>query len=332
MVNESANAQQQVTASGNQANTTEEEVELSPEDLAEIHIVVVEDKDCESCMVDAFLSNLENNFFKNLTVEHIAFDSEEGKKVVAETESLTVPIYLFSKNIEERSDWTQISPSFSTDELSFGGEDYYMLDPSGLPSELIDEIKIPATAIQIGSEDAPVTVVTFTDYECPYCAIAEGNAELVAQFGADYVAPVPEVMKEYVDTGKVKYVFMNFPLESIHSNSRAAHNAALCAYEQDADKWREYSEKLFDDRDTWIDASDKEKVFTDYAEEFDLNVDNFKECYEEKRYDKQIDEEIALGIKYGVSGTPGFFVGKTFISGAQPFENFKEIIDAALNE
>ncbi len=107
-----------------------------------------------------------------------------------------------------------------------------------------------------------------------------------------------------------------------------AHNAVLCANEQG--EFEAFSHKLWFDRDDWISASDKDSKFKAYAVELSLDETQFNECYDSNKYDAQITAELALGQELGVSGTPAFFIGKTFISGAQDYASFKAIIDAQL--
>ena len=207
-----------------------------------------------------------------------------------------------------------------------------MLNPQFVQNKvMIEEPKTTANAIVYGNANAKLTIYEFSDYECPFCAIAEGNEELVTQFSAQspgYVAPMPSVYKDYVDAGLVKVVFYNMPLEQLHPQSRIAHLAALCANEQK--KWYEFHSTLFEKRSEWINDADKSSKYKSYAKDLGLDTAKFDTCLDTKKYNTQIEEELALGTTYGVSGTPAFFIGKNFISGAQEYSTFKAIIDAEL--
>lgn len=309
---------------------TNTESSATADDDIMVTLTVVEDPTCASCQVDLFTEQVKQNLIPSLESEKISYESDEGKAIIDELEVLQLPTYLFSENINERSDWMELESAFI--EVEYDSATYYMLNPQYVPAKVMIEMPvITDTAIVIGDEDAPVTVVEFSDYECPFCAIAEGNEALVEDFSAQapgYVAPVPKIFEEYVETGQVKFVFYNMPLEVLHPEAEIAHMAALCANEQDM--WYDYHRKLFEDRDDWISNSDKASKFKEYAEELGLDTEQFNECLDDEKYAEQIEEELMIGAQYGVSGTPAFLVNRVFLSGAQDFETFKEIIDAEL--
>ncbi len=305
----------------------------NPEDEPELSLVIVEDPNCANCEVDFFVDQISTNLFGNMKVEKIEFDSNTGESYIEELGAKQLPVYLFSSNLEERSDWAELQGAFLL--VNIDGNDYYQLNPQIVPSKiLIEAPPITETALIIGDENAPVVVFEFSDYECPFCAIAEGNEEMVASFaaqsGGNYEPPVPAIIENYVNDGLVKIVFYNMPIPSLHPDAEIAHMAALCANGQDM--WLEYHQKLFDDRQEWISSSDKVETFKEYAVELGLDEDEFNECLDNEEYKDQLDEEIMLSQQLGVSGTPAFFVGREFISGAQDFAVFKSLIDAQLAE
>jgi protein-disulfide isomerase len=157
-----------------------------------------------------------------------------------------------------------------------------------------------------GGPKAPVTIVEFSDYECPFC----GRAEAV----------VDEVMKAYGD--KVRVVFRDYPLP-MHANAHKAAQAANCANAQG--KFWEYHGKLFANQTEL--GEDKLKQ---YAKDLGLDAGKFDKCLADKTYAAAVDKDMADGAKVGVTGTPAFFVNGRMLSGAQPFENFKEVIDEEL--
>ena len=298
-----------------------------------VKLTVIEDPTCTTCQVDLFAQNVKENLIPDMAVEKVDFQSEDGQKFVDALGMKFAPAFLFSTDIAERDDWaTSLASAFIP--VNINGVDYYQLNPQIVQSKiLIGDVVITDSAIVLGNPDAKVTVVEFTDYECPYCAIAEGNAKLVSQFTAQspgYVPAIPNVMTDFVDTGKIRYVFYNFPLESLHPQSRSAHLAALCANEQGS--WKEYNDVLFGDRDTWISASDRIVQFKQYAKDLRLDEDQFAQCLDSKKYNDQIEEEISLALSYGVTGTPGFFVNRVFLSGAQDYSVFKAVIEQELGE
>jgi protein-disulfide isomerase len=305
------------------------EINMSTEN---IQLVIVEDPACENCQVDTFAEQVKMNLIPDLEVQKVSFDSQLGEQIIKSVAAKQVPIYLFTENFDQRDDWINLSGAFVPSVI--GDNKFYMLNPQFVPTKvMIESPTITDTAIVIGDADAPVTVIEFTDFECPYCAIAEGNEALVEQFKAQYptyVAPIPEVLKEYVDAGKVKIVFYNNPIANLHPQARETHLAGLCANEQDM--FEEYSHELWADRDVWTKSADRNAQYKTYASDLGLDTAKFDECLDTKKYNAQIDEELELGMSYGVSGTPAFFVGKSFISGAQDYTVFKELIDAQLTE
>jgi protein-disulfide isomerase len=157
-----------------------------------------------------------------------------------------------------------------------------------------------------GSEKAPVTIVAFSDFQCSYCR--RGH----------------ETMKEILDAypGKIRLVQREFPL-SFHKRARAAAEAALCA--KDQGQFWTYADKLFANQQKLEDA-DLQK----YAAELKLNAGEFGQCVSAHKYGEQIDRDMVAGEGFGVHGTPAYFVNGRFLSGAQPFESFKEVIDEEL--
>ena len=174
----------------------------------------------------------------------------------------------------------------------------------------------------IGNPDAPITIIEFSDFQCPFCA----------RF---HIQTLPLILEEYIEQGKVKLVFRDFPIQSIHPNALPASVAAECANEQG--KFREMHDMLFDNQSQWnkLETNDVLSMFSSYAFEIQLDQEIFDSCLTSGKYIEEIRKDLDDGRDYGVSGTPGFFVGNERIGfvelkGAQPFESFKKIIDAQL--
>ncbi|HMB75453.1 MAG TPA: DsbA family protein [Kiloniellaceae bacterium] len=181
-----------------------------------------------------------------------------------------------------------------------------------------------ADAPFLGAVDAAVTIVEFSDYQCPFCSRHVQNV-------------APALKANYLDSGKVKYVAREFPLESIHPAAMAASQAALCAGAQD--RYWEMHDLIFANQQKM-----RPRDFAGYAEELDLDEDDFQDCVESKMFEQQVRDDLDLGRRLGVQGTPSFFVGLTdpenpdvviashFIRGAQPYRVFQQAIDALLEE
>lgn len=159
----------------------------------------------------------------------------------------------------------------------------------------------------IGPEDAPITIVEFSDYECPFCR--RWHQEVYEPLLAAY-------------PGKIKLVYRNLPLTSIHPDALAAAEAAMCAGEQDA--YWPYHEKLF--------GSDSlgSQTYAQYAQELSLNIDKFQACLTDHKYKASIEKDSDFAVNLGVRSTPTFFINGLAIVGAQPLEVFKQVIDKEL--
>lgn len=164
----------------------------------------------------------------------------------------------------------------------------------------------------MGSPNATVTIVEFSDFQCPFCKEVQPTLR--------------KLFKEY--DSKVRLVFRNYPISSIHPESTNAAIASLCANEQN--KFWEYHDKLFEK------ASEEnpltKKLLEKTASELGLNRRAFDTCFDSKKYLAQVQKDIKDGASYGVDGTPTFFINNKIIFGNQPVETFKEIVDKELNK
>ncbi len=173
--------------------------------------------------------------------------------------------------------------------------------------EIID-VSIDDDSI-LGDENAPVTIIEFSDYECPFCA----------RF---YLNTFPQLKREYIDTGKVKLVYRDFPL-SFHQNAQKAAEAAECAGEQD--KYYEMHDKIFENQQAITATNLKE-----YAKEIGLNTNEFNECLDSGEMANEVQKDFQDGQSIGIRGTPTFFINGKLLRGAQPFEEFQKIIEKEL--
>jgi protein-disulfide isomerase len=163
-----------------------------------------------------------------------------------------------------------------------------------------------ANSPRLGPATAPVQIVEFSDFQCPYCQMAAKT--------------VHEIQEKYGD--KVSIVFRNFPLP-MHPQAGRAAEAAQCANDQGG-FWK-YHDALFADRKAWTDDD-----FKGYAKASGLDVKQFGKCLDGGAHKATIDADIADGKKVGMNGTPGFYVNGIVLSGARPIEDFVEVIDSEL--
>mgnify|MGYP001025523000 FL=1 len=174
----------------------------------------------------------------------------------------------------------------------------------------------------IGNPDAPITIIEFSDFQCPFCA----------RF---HIQTLPTIMEEYIEKGDVKLVFRDFPLQSIHPNAVPASVAAECSNEQG--KFKEMHDILFEKQNEWsnLETVYAIELFNQYSEQINLEQEQFTSCLSSAKYVKEIQNDLNDGRTYGITGTPGFFIGNQEIGfvelkGAQPFESFKKVIDSQL--
>ena len=174
----------------------------------------------------------------------------------------------------------------------------------------------------IGNPDAKISIIEFSDFQCPFCA----------RF---YTQTLPLIHEEYIEQGKVKLVFRDFPIQSIHPNALPASVAAECANEQG--KFKEMHDLLFENQNEWSrqETANALSLFSQYAKEMQLEQEVFDSCLINGKYIEEIRKDLEDGQNYGIGGTPGFFVGNDEIGyvkmeGAQPFQSFKKVIDSQL--
>jgi len=176
------------------------------------------------------------------------------------------------------------------------------------PTEIV-EVSPDDDAVK-GDANAPVTIIEFSDYECPFC-------------GRHFKETLPLIIENYVNTGKVKLVFRDFPL-SFHKNAQKAAEAAECAGEQGGNEayWKIH-DKLFENQQNLDIASLKQ-----YAKDLGYNIDS---CLDSGAMAEEVAKDMADGQAAGVSGTPAFFINGKLVSGAQPYSVFESEIEEALN-
>lgn len=175
-----------------------------------------------------------------------------------------------------------------------------------LPAPPVERVEVAATGPSKGPAKAPVTIVAFSDFECPFCSRAN--------------APLEQVVKAYGD--KVRVVFRQFPL-SFHAKAQKAAEASLCAHDQG---------KFWDMHDRLFAEQDKLEVdqLKEHARGLGLDGALFDGCLDRGDKAAVVQADLSDGQRAGVEGTPAFFINGRLVSGAQPFEEFAKVIDAEL--
>jgi protein-disulfide isomerase len=162
----------------------------------------------------------------------------------------------------------------------------------------------------LGPDNAPVTIVEFSDFECPYCR--QWQQEVWPQIEAAY-------------NGKVRLIFRDFPLTQIHTNAMSAAIAANCAAEQN--KYWEYHDLLYKG-----DIELSSLAYEAFATQLNMDINSFKQCQQRPDIQTEIQQDLEFAEMIGVEGTPTFFINGYRLVGAQPFEEFQKVINNILSQ
>ena len=158
-----------------------------------------------------------------------------------------------------------------------------------------------------GPADAPITIVEFSDYQCPFCRRWHDEVS------RDLFAAYP---------GQIRLVYRNLPLTSIHPDAFSAAEAAMCAGEQGV--YWDYHDKLFGGELLGT------GVYLQYAKDLSLDLTSFEACIKDQKYQAEIQADSDFALNLGVRSTPTFFINGLAIVGAQPLDVFKQVIDKEL--
>jgi len=178
--------------------------------------------------------------------------------------------------------------------------------PAGKISASIDDDPF------IGNEDAPVTIIEFSDYQCPFC-------------GKFWRETLPSLKSEYIDTGKVKFVYRDFPLSSIHPLAIPAAEAAECVRDAAGgsdEVYFEYHDLIFTNQQSLSVTN-----LNAWAQQLGYNIDS---CLESGKFRGEVQKDLADAQAAGGRGTPYFLVNGNPLEGAYPIDAFRQIIDAEL--
>ena len=180
-------------------------------------------------------------------------------------------------------------------------------DPSSAPDT---NIEITKDDYIYGDKDAKITLVEFSDFECPFCSRFHPTAQ--------------KLVDEY--PGQVRWVYKHFPLSSIHKQAQSAAEASECAGDIGGnDAFWAYGNKLFENQKTL-----GRNLYVRLAEDLSLDSDDFAECVDERKFQDKVIADYQRGVEAGVRGTPGSFINGQPVSGAVPYEDLKRIVDSLL--
>ncbi len=192
-----------------------------------------------------------------------------------------------------------------------GYESYIVALESAAEIELLAEpfrVEVAAVGPSKGPADAPITIVEFSDFECPFCGRVNSSIDQVRDVYGD----------------KVRFVFRQFPLDNLHRNARKAGEAALCAADQ-GEFWAMHDAMFDDQKNLAVDGL--KSIAGGIA---GLDAQAFSDCLDSSKYAEAVEKDVQEGARAGVSSTPAFFINGRYAAGALSFESFAEVIDDEL--
>jgi len=273
-----------------------------------VDLTVVNDENCEECKTDSAIIGLKSAVPTVLPRE-VSVNSDEGKQLLANSGSKVVPVFIFGKSIEKAEVFPKIQNLLTQKDNS------YILDTSvlGITGKYIQMPPFESKNQEVlGNPDAKVSIIEFSDFQCPYCKMFyESLNKLIQQ--DDY-------------KNKVKLSFKNLPL-SFHSRSNDAAMTAECAGEQ-GKFWDMYN-TLFSKQADWQNTTSNDKLKS-YAVQLRLDTAKFNQCLDGAKLQSDIDADKELAKEYNISGTPAIFINDEFVSGAIQYDELKAKVDALL--
>jgi len=287
-----------------------EAVEISgktwvPYDEPLVNVIVLEDKNCQECNFDGIIKQIKQGLVPTLSIQKVDISSAKGQDLIKKFGIKSLPCFVFDKKIEKITNFDQVSKAFKKN------DDLYLLNTGMVGIKAVKFLETPqvrADDAQKGPEDAPITIIEISDYQCPYSK--KGNSTL------------RKVFEKY--PGKIKLVFKNMPL-GFHKNAQKAAEAAECAGDQG--KFWEMHDMLFENQKN-LEISE----LKNYAKNLGLDTVKFNQCLDSGKFKEKIDAQIKEVKDFGITGTPGFFINDRFLGGAYPLEEFTKLIDEMLGK
>jgi protein-disulfide isomerase len=171
----------------------------------------------------------------------------------------------------------------------------------------------PLSARAMGSPTAPITVYEMSDFQCPFCR-------------RHALETWPAIEREYVATGKVRWVFLNYPLTSLHPNAAAAAQFAMCA--ADAGKFWPVHDLLYQHQETWAPLKDPAPYLITLADSVGIPRDRMLACLQSPKAREAVEADAAGAARAGATSTPSFYIEGGMIAGAYPIGVFRQVLDS----
>lgn len=271
-----------------------------------VNVRVFTDTTCETCDVSEVLVWM-RKMLPTISAKQVDYATEAGKQEAQKFGIKTLPAFVFSAEVKNADFYSKAQELFVEKDSQF----VFNVTELGVPvGKYLELPKVAEDDIQIGNKDSKVTVVEFSDFQCPFCS--------------KFHESIQQMLTEYGD--QIRFVFKHFPL-SFHAQATNAALASECANEQG--KFKAYADKLFGSQKDWQNTTGTAK-FKAYAAQLGLSVGQFNQCLDSKKYQEKVDRDMAEGGNFGISGTPAVFINDQFKNGVVPYENLKATIDAEL--
>jgi protein-disulfide isomerase len=270
---------------------------------ADIGLTVINDPSCKLCDSARIIQVIQEQLFPTTKVTELNIDDPKAQALLTATGIQAVPAFIFGSELADDDNFGEI------EQVVQKTGDKYFIVPAALGTvKLLKDISIEGRPA-LGDVNAPITMAIYDDFECPFCAKFETET-----FG---------LLKEnYIDTGKVYFVYKHFPL-SFHQNAQKAAEASECAFEQG--KFWAMHDLIFENQKALsIDN------FKQWASDIELDTAQFDTCLTSGKYAAQVQKDMTEGQSDGISGTPGFIINGVVVSGALPYDVFSQMLDEIL--
>lgn len=273
-----------------------------------VDLTVITDSSCTDCDPSEALTWI-RRIVPTTVARTIEYTSYEGQQLAIDHDIKALPAFLFSDSIKQTGFYTEAGGLFAeTGKLS-------LLDMTKIgqtPGKFLKLPEVNGYDITIGGAGAPVTMIEFVDFQCPYSKL--------------FHTAVQKVLKEYPND--IRFVSKHLPL-AFHAQAKNAALAIECANEQG--KFPAYSNVLFAKQDEWGNTTGTGK-FKEYARTLRLDTWQFNTCLDTGKYAGKVQADNDEAKQFGLSGTPGTFINDQFVNGAVTYDELKSIINEKLSE
>lgn len=277
-------------------------------DDPKVTVQVVTEAACAACDPKEALGWL-RRVLPTLEAMPVESTSEQGKLLIERFRLVSLPAFIFSKNVVETDFYTQASSLFAQQD----GRYFFDMGKIGLPAgRYLTLPRLEGTDSMLGPADAPIKIITFSDFTCLYCQTFHANLK--------------QVLRKY--EGQVLLVYKYLPL-GLHPQAENAALAAACANEQG--KFMGYADWLFSNQNQWKQTTGT-RPFKDRALRQGLNTRQFAVCLDTRKYLSKIQGNQAEAKVFSLSGTPSTFVNDIFLSGAVSPEVLQQAIETQLTQ